>query len=122
MNFDYTTLCFFIQTYIPIHPQYTLFHYITQSHVCINTHRHTVKHRYSNIGDYTFFEHTVDDASSSLLWVSSLFLDGPVTVGMSLDIASIDTISEINMVRQYFYTLLITVIQQQTQNYISNEV
>lgn len=25
--------------------------------------------------------------------------DGPVTVGMSLDIASIDTISEINMVR-----------------------
>ena len=31
--------------------------------------------------------------------VSPLFLDGPVTVGMSLDIASIDTISEINMVR-----------------------
>lgn len=53
---------------------------------------------------------------------SSLFLDGPVTVGMSLDIASIDTISEINMVRQYLYTLLITVIQQQTENYISNEV
>lgn len=26
--------------------------------------------------------------------------DGPVTVGMSLDIASIDTISEINMVRR----------------------
>lgn len=47
--------------------------------------------------------------------VSSLFLDGPVTVGMSLDIASIDTISEINMVRQYFYALLTTVIQQQKQ-------
>lgn len=34
--------------------------------------------------------------------VSSLFLDGPVTVGMSLDIASIDTISEINMVRHTY--------------------
>lgn len=44
---------------------------------------------------------------------SSLFLDGPVTVGMSLDIASIDTISEINMVRLYFYA------QKQTQ---SNQV
>jgi len=34
-----------------------------------------------------------------LVIVSALFVDGPVTVGMSLDIASIDTISEINMVR-----------------------
>ena len=35
-----------------------------------------------------------------------MFLDGPVTVGMSLDIASIDTISEINMVRRYVYAPL----------------
>lgn len=33
------------------------------------------------------------------LFVPLFFGDGPVTVGMSLDIASIDTISEINMVR-----------------------
>lgn len=38
--------------------------------------------------------------------VSSFFLDGPVTVGMSLDIASIDTISEINMVRVSHYWVL----------------
>lgn len=31
---------------------------------------------------------------------SLALVDGPVTVGMSLDIASIDTISEINMVRR----------------------
>lgn len=46
-------------------------------------------------------KHTIDETCRGLLLVSSLFLDGPVTVGMSLDIASIDTISEINMVRQY---------------------
>lgn len=34
--------------------------------------------------------------------IGLFFVDGPVTVGMSLDIASIDTISEINMVRSYF--------------------
>jgi len=33
------------------------------------------------------------------IYMPSLCLDGPVTVGVSLDIASIDTISEINMVR-----------------------
>lgn len=35
-----------------------------------------------------------------LLFIPHLPSDGPVTVGMSLDIASIDTISEINMVRK----------------------
>lgn len=34
-----------------------------------------------------------------LPFLCRLTLGGPVTVGMSLDIASIDTISEINMVR-----------------------
>lgn len=37
-----------------------------------------------------------------LTHVFCVSVDGPVTVGMSLDIASIDTISEINMVRQHF--------------------
>lgn len=46
INFHYTTLCFIIQAYIPTHPQYAVLHHITQSHVCINTHRHTLKHRY----------------------------------------------------------------------------
>lgn len=106
----YNTICFIIQLYTHVPPQYTLLRHITQSHVCINTQRHsTLKHRYIQM---------MGDRPSWLLLASSFFLDGPVTVGMSLDIASIDTISEINMVRSYFYALLMNVIQQQTQNYL----
>lgn len=45
---------------------------------------------------------------------SLISVDGPVTVGMSLDVASIDTISEINMVRQLpvsYDTLYIVIIK-----------
>lgn len=40
----------------------------------------------------------------SVEFCSLPLVDGPVTVGMSLDIASIDTISEINMVRRVHAT------------------
>lgn len=51
--------------------------------------------------------------------VSPLFPDGPVTVGMSLDIASIDTISEINMVgsSRYFIVLYLSFYIKLVQSY-----
>lgn len=52
--------------------------------------------------------------------VSSFFLDGPVTVGMSLDIASIDTISEINMVRVSHYFLKLNNENMHYQSFLIN--